>query len=348
MPVTHILLFALSAALMWFMSGLLIDATERVARRFNRPGFAVAFFVLGILTSISEISVAINATAEGVPQVSAGNLIGASLVIFLFIMPTLAVFGNGIPMTRAMTKTNIIILLCVVLLPALMTIDGRANFSDGVLLLLFYLMLIFRLQKKRKIEKTARDALRKTEKILLRRRHATISDIAKIVLGAVLIFIAGNILVNESIYFANMFSIPSSFIGLLLLSIGTNIPELVIALRCILGRHKDIAFGDYMGSAVANTLIFALLILANGAFAVEQSESLLSFPILTLGLTLFYFFSRTRGNLSRVEGLALLSLYAFFLFLQISNAIRLSGSELPLEAEHAPYEQRQTADLLGL
>ncbi len=50
---THILIFLLSSAVIWFLSGMLVDATERVASRFNKPGFAVAFFVLGFLTSIS-------------------------------------------------------------------------------------------------------------------------------------------------------------------------------------------------------------------------------------------------------------------------------------------------------
>ena len=59
---SHALLFALSAAVIWFLSGILIDATDRVAKRYKKPGFAVAFLVLGLLTSIGEFSVATNAT----------------------------------------------------------------------------------------------------------------------------------------------------------------------------------------------------------------------------------------------------------------------------------------------
>jgi cation:H+ antiporter len=224
------------------------------------------------------------------------------------------------------------IVLGVILLPALITVDGTIAVREGILLLLFYAMVVFRLQKKQSTEKTARDAFKKTEKILLHHRHATAWDISKIVLGAVLIFVAGNILVSESIYFAKVFSLPASFVGLLLLSIGTNIPEFVIALHCIMGRHKDIAFGDYMGSAAANTLVFALLVIVNGAFTVVKSEALLSFFLLGSGLVLFFFFSRSKQNLSRMEGLALLAVYAFFLFTQITNAIRLSGNNLPIEA----------------
>ncbi|MDD5470069.1 MAG: hypothetical protein PHO92_04715, partial [Candidatus Peribacteraceae bacterium] len=83
----HLCLLFLAAAVIWLLSGMLINATDRVARRYKRPGFAVAFFVLGFLTSIGEMSVAFNSTMQGVPQVSAGNLIGGSIVMFFLIIP---------------------------------------------------------------------------------------------------------------------------------------------------------------------------------------------------------------------------------------------------------------------
>jgi len=320
----HILLFALSAAVIWFLSGILIDATDRVAKRYKKPGFAVAFFVLGFLTSIGEISVAVNASIEGVPQVSAGNLMGASLVIFLLIIPLLAVLGNGVQMFRAMTPLNLALLLAIVILPALLTLDGSVTATEGLVTLLLYVALLFRIQKKRSTEETMKDALKRTERALLHTKHATYIDIGKIVVGAILIFVAGNILVEESVFFASQLSIPVSYVGLLVLSIGTNIPEIVIAIRCVLGRHKDIAFGDYMGSAVANTLIFGILALWNTSFTIEKTESFITFPLLTLGVILFFLFSRTKNNLSRKEGLIMLGLYGAFVIIQITNAVRLS------------------------
>jgi len=49
---SHILLFGLSAGVIWGLSGLLVAATDRVAKRYHRPGFGCAFFVPGIPASI--------------------------------------------------------------------------------------------------------------------------------------------------------------------------------------------------------------------------------------------------------------------------------------------------------
>src|SRR5690606_7793907 len=115
----HSLLFFFSISILWFFAGQLIEAVEAVAKRFNRSGFTVAFFILGFLTSIGEISVMVNASIDGTPQISAGNVIGASLVILLFIVPMLAIIGRGMHMENTLTKKQFAVALFVALLPAL-------------------------------------------------------------------------------------------------------------------------------------------------------------------------------------------------------------------------------------
>ncbi len=270
---------------------------------------------------------AFNSTINSVPQVSAGNLLGASLVIFLLLIPMLAVIANGISAVKAMTQSNFLLLLGVIFLPTLLALDGKITATEGLVMLLLYGVLIFRLHKKHPVEDTAKEAIEKTRQELLEKRNSTALDSMKIIMGAILIFIAGHLLVEESVYFATALNVPVSFIGLLLLSIGTNIPEIVIAIRCVLSQHKDIAFGDYMGSAAANTVIMGVLAMTNGTFLIEQSEVSILAPIFFVGLLLFFFFSKTKTNLSRLEGGILLMLYTLFIAFQLVNLSRLSKSE---------------------
>lgn len=322
---SHLLLLVLAAAVIWLFSGQLIDAVDRVAQRFDKPGFTVAFFVLGILTSISEISVAVNATITGVPEVSAGNLMGASLVIFLVIIPFLAVLGGGIPLLHSMRLTNLALLLFIVMVPAVLGLDGMFIRTEGLVMLLLYVALLYRLQKKQRAEDTAAEAIHETEEELLHVRHATWMDIGKIALGAVCIFLAGNLLVRESVAIATILGIPLSYVGLLLLAVGTNVPELVIGIRSVLRGRHDIAFGDYLGSAAANTLVFSFMVTANGAFAIDFREVLVTFIAFTIGLTLFFLFSRSNKHVSRKEGWWLLALYGLFVIIQIFNAAQEAG-----------------------
>lgn len=336
----HLALFLGATVVLWLLSGILVGATDRVARRYEKPGFAVAFFVLGFLTSISEISVAVNSTIDGVPQVSAGNLVGASLVIFLLLIPLLAVVGRGIRIHSVLTQGTMVLLLFTVVLPSILLIDGNLTRREGLLLLALYATLIFwvkqRVPKQPRQKPVAKKAVERVERELLHRRHATIRDILKITLAAAAIFLAGAILVDESIYFSVLLGAPPSLIGLLLLAIGTNIPECIIAVRCVTDHHKDIAFGDYMGSAAANTPIIGVLALANGTFMIAAEEFLMTGAFLSVGLVLFFFFARSGRQLTRTEGAVLLVLYVLFVIMQLTV---FSVGEAPVDALHAGASQ---------
>lgn len=321
----HLLLFFFSISILWFFAGQLIEAVEAVAKRFNRSGFTVAFFILGFLTSIGEISVMVNASIDGTPQISAGNVIGASLVILLFIVPTLAIVGRGMHMENTLTKKQFAVALFVALLPVLFVLDGNVHMNEGILCLIAYVSLFYLIQKPsvrwwwKKRPNSAPAVISKVEEELTGTRKKTLVDALTIGGGALMIFLAGNLLVEESIYFSELFGVPGSIIGLLVLSVGTNVPELVIAIRAIRKKSMDIAFGDYLGSVVANAVIFGLLALLNGGFSIEPSSFYFTAGIMVLGFIALFLFSVTKDTLSRREGLILVWLYSVFLVSQFVN-----------------------------
>ncbi len=317
----HILIFLVAIGIIWVFAGSVVDAVSRIARRYCKSGFLTAFFVLGFITSISEFSVAANAVLEKVPEVSAGNLVGASFVILLFIVPLLAIAGKGIQLNGAISKGLLGLLLAVIALPTLLVLDGNVTRTEGLLLLLAYGTVAFALYRKRvPIGVCDPDDNSIGERISL-----TMSDVLRVVVGAVAIFFAAQFLVEESVYFATALSVPSSLIGLVLLSIGTNIPEIAIAFRSILRGRADIALGDYLGSAAMNTLIFGLLAVVSGSFLVESSEFMMTAALFSVGLYFLYRFAVSNFTLSRREAFVLLTFYGAFLAVQIWNVVRFAG-----------------------
>lgn len=321
--IVHISTFIFAALIIWFFAGMLIQSIDRVANRFHRSSFTVAFFILGVLTSISEISVATNATIDRMPQISAGNLVGASFVIPFFIIASLAIVGKGIELRHTLSRNNLIFSLLVIILPVILAIDGNVTIWEGLLAFMAYVTLIAAIRRQREDVLTQDEAEKITESFIGAR--ATWIDGIKIAVGAGFIFLSGHFLVEESVYFANMLSVPSSVIGILLLSIGTNIPELAVAARSIFSGKKDIAFGNYIGSAVANTLIFSMLPIVNGSFTTESSGFLITAVLMAVGFIFFYFFAKSHHFISRKEGFVLMLFYVAFLTLQLRNIAQLSG-----------------------
>lgn len=312
----HFILAQIAITVIWLSAGMLIRSIREIARIFHKSGFFVSFFVLGFLTSIGEISVAVNSTLEDVPQISAGNLVGASFVLLMFVIPLLAVIGKGIHLKKMLLTRNLAFALAVIVLPSIIVLDGNISWDEGIILLLAYGALLFALlrEKPQNHEETA----------VKGKKNALRFDFLKIVIGAAAIFAAGHVLVSESVYFAELLHIPGSLIALFALSIGTNIPELAVGVRAVLEKETDIAFGDYVGSAVVNTAIFGFLALANGGFRIEGGVFIGSAILSVAGFSILYTFARSRQHISSREGWILLSFYAAFLVVQLVNIVIFS------------------------
>jgi cation:H+ antiporter len=340
----HLLLFVVSSAVIWLLAGRLIEVVERLARRFRQSGFTVAFFILGFLTSISELSVMVNSTLTDAPQVSAGNLAGASLVLLLFLVPLLAILGNGIHLDNTLNQGQLALALIVTALPTLLLLGGSATLIDGVVCLLGYGLLLFLVRTRGSsrgvaiddvddvieeaedvIEEVIEEAGEIIEEViedLAEEPGRPVAEVFQIVVGAVLIFVAGNFLVEEAEYFSRLLNVPSSLIGLLVLSVGTNMPEIVIAVRSVRKGQTSIAFGNYIGSALTNVFLFGLLVLINGSFGVVRSEFVVTALLMAAGFSVFYLSARSQNRLSRLEGHLLIGFYVVFIALQAANLAR--------------------------
>lgn len=318
----HLVIFFASIGIVWYFAGVLVDAVSRLAKRSCHSGFFTAFFLLGFLTSISEISVAINAGIAKVPGVSVGNLIGASFVILLFIVPLLAVAGQGIRFNQAIPREVLLITLATIILPTLLVMDGNVTRTEGFLALLAYGTVAYALFKNRAPIRTCEPVAG----TFVERTRGFLVEVMRIVVGAVAIFAAAHFLVEQALYFATTLGVPSSLLGLVLLSIGTNIPEIVIAIRCLFKRRTDVAFGDYLGSAAMNTLIFAGLAIFTGTFVVEPTEFIATTILFVLGAALLYLFARSKLAITRGEGAILLLFYVLFLGFQLYSLVRFAGA----------------------
>lgn len=312
----HFILAQIAITVIWLSAGMLIRSIREIARIFKKTGFFVSFFILGILTSLSELSVAVNSTLEKAPQISAGNLVGASFVLLMFVIPLLAVIGRGIHLKKMLLARNLAFSLAVIALPSVIVLDGSVSWDEGLIILIAYTALLFSLFREKP---SSHEEISMSEK-----KSVALWDITKVFIGATVIFGAGHILVSESVYFAELLHIPGSLIALFALSIGTNIPELAVGIRAVMDRETDIAFGDYVGSAVVNTAIFGLLAVLNGGFAIERGIFISSAILSMAGFSLLYIFARSRQHISRREGFILLSFYAAFLLVQAVNIVVFS------------------------
>ncbi|HPX94195.1 MAG TPA: hypothetical protein PLF30_01415 [Candidatus Moranbacteria bacterium] len=308
----NILLFFFACFVIWKSSGMTVNGIEKFSKSLKLSSFATSFLLLGVFTSISEISVGINSVLSEKPGVFVGNLIGGSFVLLLLVIPVLAIFNRGIMLKDHISSRRLLTFLFIIICPSLLILDGMVSTYDGLLLIFLYGLFIYFFQKQHSMFNNIR-SMEPNEK------NAKI--IGKIIIGVTFIYFSAKILVDKTVFFANILEVPPFLISLLVLSIGTNLPEIAIAFNSIKKRRPEIAFGNYVGSAAVNSLIFGVLTFANGSFEINKATFEHTFFIILFGYVLFFLFARTKDRISASEGLLLLFTFLIFLFMQTTEML---------------------------
>jgi cation:H+ antiporter len=149
--VLNLTIFVISFVAIWFGSGLIIKSVDKISRKLKVSSFAISFFLLGILTSIPEISLSLAALSEGKPEIFVGNLIGGIVVIFFLIIPLFAVFGNGIKLTNKIESSRLVYAFIVLLTPLISVLDKRITVTEGVFMIILAAVLFFSVEKNKGI-----------------------------------------------------------------------------------------------------------------------------------------------------------------------------------------------------
>lgn len=303
------ILFLVSFVGLWFGSGLIIAEVTNIAKSFRISSFTLSFFLLGMLTSLPEITIGISAIMHGDPQIFVGNLIGGVLVIFLLIIPLLSIVGNGITFPKSFGVTRLIFALFVCIVPSILASDKELTTSEGVVLIALYIVLFFVVSEKENFfEKFSRKSKVKGNPFF---------GIIKMLVGLGLLVSASGQIVDSTEYFAGLFSWSPFLVSLILVSIGTNIPELSLVVRSVFENKKDVALADYVGSASANTLLFGVFSILYGSTIVLPNHFVQRLVFIVVGIMIFYFFSRSKNKLSRIEAMFLVLVYVLFVFVEI-------------------------------
>lgn len=289
---------------------LIVKSVSHLAHLFHVSEFAIGFFILGLATSTPEIFVGINSALDGYPELSLGNLIGATIVLLTLIIGINAIVSGEIHFIPSFNAKDMWLTSFVIATPILFIFDGFLSRLDGIALIIiyavFYLVMNRRQTFAERIENT------------LHNHHSHLGNaLFLMVLGVIGLFVSSKFLVEAAEFLAIEFNFPLVLIGLLVISLGTNLPEFVILFKSVHNSHKQIGMGDFLGSAAANMPILGMVAIIKPITLEAPLKVYLSFGMLLVTLITFNAFFSQKHKLTRNEGFALVSLYIFFLVSEI-------------------------------
>ena len=214
--------------------------------------------------------------------------------------------------TKAVQTDTLYMFLITVMPLVLMIVGGSLDRFDGFILIAAFFLYVARIfiQRSRFKEETG-------EKI----SHADFVENAFIAVVSVFLLLASaQFLVKYASALASDLLSPSILVGLFLISIGTTLPELIFGSGAILMKHKYMAFGDIIGSVVANnTLVLGTVaLISNTPLQPNMFLFLVSAFFMVVVAFLFTTFVEVEKHILWQEGVALIMLYVLFVIVVLN------------------------------
>lgn len=290
-------------------SNLLVEGSVNLAKFFKIPTLIIGLTVVAIATGVPEIAISISSSFKEANGILLGNLLGSNMFNILFILGLIALFKTVKVKKEIITKNYLFALLsCLVLF--IVSYDvyfDKASFNiitrtEGILLLLLAGVFLYST-----VLATLSD-----KKMQLERQKFRFKDLIYIIVGFVLIAISAEVIVNSSVNISRFLGISENIIGLTIIAVGTNLPELVTSIVAVKKGETDIAVGNLIGTNIYNIFLILGLSATINPILIE-ANAFIDIIILAITSLLVYIFINHKKDINRIEGIIMILLYLIYI-----------------------------------
>jgi len=311
---SYVLIFIGSFAILFFSSNFLVDVLKRVCKFLGWKEFVVSFFIIAFATTIPNFIVDIISALNKVPQLAFGDVVGTNIADLTLIIALSALISRaGLSVPSRTVQGSSIFTIGVAILPLILVHDGNLTRSDGILLLTAFLLYLGWLFQKRERFEKVYDGI--YEPLSLR---FFLKNLALLIFSIVLLLLSGQGIVKSAVFFSSYFHFPLALIGILVVGLGTALPELSFTLQAARKSQDWMIVGDVMGSVIMTaTLVLGIVALICPIKIVDFSPFAIARIFLIISAIFFLLFIRTGRKITRREALFLLGIYITFVLVEI-------------------------------
>ena len=321
-----VLLFALGLVLLIKGGDWFVDGATGIAERFHVPEIIIGATVVSIGTTLPEVMVSATSALTGHGEIAYGNAIG-SIICNTSLIAALTVAIRPGPVDTKALKTPVLFFFgSAAIYVSNAYVTGYFGRPLGILLLaifVVYLVVTVRQGFKNPAEAAPEEAEAVEEEAA---KNSMVKDILLLVIGAALVAVGADLLVDNGTLIAQALGVPESVIALTFVALGTCLPGLVTAITSLAKGHGSLSLGNVIGANIFNLVLVSGASMTLAPFRIPQSSTLFgvnSSLVLDVPLMLFVMAFLTlpalkAKKLSRYQGIILLVLYAAFCGIQFS------------------------------
>ena len=298
----------------WF-----VDGASALARRFHLPELLIGATVVSIGTTLPEVMVSTMSALSGHGEIAYGNAIGSVICNAALIAAITIAVRPGKVDPKAL-KMPVLFFFAAAAIYCVAAY-GFGKFTRPMGFIMLAMFVAYMAANIHQMKNAPAEEHEEEEETMPLPRMLML-----LVLGAVLIAMGANLLVDNGTLIAQALGVPESVIALTFVALGTSLPELVTAITSLIKGHSDLSLGNVVGANVFNLVLVSGVSVALAPFTVPQSATIfgmnsslvLEIPVMIAVMVLLTAPALVKGKLSRVQGVALLVIYAVFCGIQFT------------------------------
>lgn len=284
-----------------------------IAAHYRLSDFFVGVVILSAGSDLPEIVVTVSASIHQFYGTDTSGLIIGNVLGSNFTQIGLIMGLSGIYSYLTLTRQHIFLhggmLLGSILFLMLAALDGYINRIEGAILLIaFFIYGVMLFEEEMRTEKPVQG------------KAVNIYRTWFFLFAGLLLVIAGSeITVSFTVKLAETLGISQTIIALVIVGIGSSLPELAISIGAAVKARGGMSVGNLIGSNILDTLLPAGLAGMIHPFRVDLKVSGIDLPILFLYSALILaLFIRQRG-LQKKEAAGILVIYCIYIFYKLSG-----------------------------
>ena len=284
-----------------------VHGAAAAARNMGIAPLLIGLTVVAFATSAPEILVSVIASLRNEPGLAIGNAIGSNIVNIGLVLGCVAII-RPIQLRSATLRREMPALLAVTLLTVSLFLDQYLSRVDGLVMLTGLVIVMIWLARLG-LRSATDDPIKREFEAEIPSHVSNKAAIVWFIVGLVALLGGANLLVDGAMKVALYFRVDEVVIGIMLVALGTSLPELAVSLVSALKGEYGLAIGNIVGSNIFNLL--AVIGVAATIAPIQFEPVVLSLHIFVMVAFTLALFAMTydydgKSELSRIEGIALL------------------------------------------
>jgi len=299
--VANLLIFIVALFLVVRGATLATKYSAKVAERFNISRYAIGFIVVAFISILPETVISISSALKGIPEFGLGTLFGsnvADLTLIFAIMTIVA--GRRLKVESKMLK-NVKYYPFLVMLPIIFGLNGHYSRIEGIALMAAGLFFYYQIFKAGTGPSKAYHAA-----------HGKFKDSIILLLAMVILLVGAHFTVNSAAEIADALKVSPVLIGMLVVGLGTTLPELFYSLKAIRKREDGLAIGDILGTVMADATIVVGVIACISPFFFPAKIIYVAGMFMVIAAFFLLRLMKTGKTLTRLEGFLLLAFWLVY------------------------------------